>query len=169
MYSGDRIWEINSLRCAVSKTYNGVSHHYSPQNSNSDSHPRMTVPLWEPESHVEKFQHAAGEKHSTIIDMLKKARSYLHCPSHKAVQLSAERDPLSQRFLPQGKVRAREWVPSFPSYVRCCPRGPVLSSSAQNTEVTRKAEGMWEAASTAANTQSSSNGHRSHCPLHRLH
>lgn len=169
MYSGDIIWEINSLQCAVSKTYNGVSHHYSPQNSNSDNHPWMTIPLWEPESQVEKFQHTAGEKKSTIIDMLKKAWFYLHCPSHKAVQLSAERDPLSQWFLPQGKERACEWVPSFPSYVRCCPRGPVLSSCTQNTEVICKAEGMWEAGSTAASTQNSSDGHRSYCPLHRLH
>ena len=53
-------------------------------------------------------------KKSTIIDTLKKAWFYLHCPSHKAVQLSAERDALSQWFLPQGKVRACEWMPSSP-------------------------------------------------------
>lgn len=93
-YSGDIIWEISSLQCAVSKLHNGILHHYSPQNINFDNHPWMTVPLWASGSQVEKFQHIAGEK-STMIDTLGKEWFQPHRPS-VAQYGSAPREPLTQ-------------------------------------------------------------------------
>lgn len=58
---------------------------------------------------------------------------YPHHPSPWAAQLSAKRALVSPWF-PEGKVRAHEWVPRFPSCIRCWQRGPFFSHSIQRMQ-----------------------------------
>lgn len=77
----------------------------------------IRVPLWYSRSPVERFQHPVGAE-NLRIDTLKKVKwtvsLYLHYPSPKAAQHSAEKDPLSLWFLPWGKWGLSE-LPALPA------------------------------------------------------
>ena len=93
--------------------------------------------LWKSKCSVEKFNTLLEKKKSEIINREECKRSCftLPVPSFKVVHLIANKNLIGLWFLPWGKVRVLEWVSSFPGWVECCQRYPLLPCPIQNNEV----------------------------------
>lgn len=110
-------------------------------------------------------------KNNTRFDALKRIRGTVsfhpHHPSPKVAQLIAKRGLLSLWLLPQGKLRASEWVPSFPSYVGHHKRDPFFLISPRILRYAARVGSVWEKISQASLKALKS--HISYSPCCTLH
>lgn len=97
-----------------------------PYNISFGSCPQIRMPMWTPESLMEKFQHTiwggVESKNIHIENVTRPVSLCLHHFCHKAEWFSARRVYL--QFLLLGKVRM--WSAWFPSCVGCCLEDPLL-------------------------------------------
>lgn len=69
------------------------------------------------------------------IDSLKMVRGAVSlCPHHSSPKAWCQERPPQPWLLSQGRLRACEWVPRFPSWAGCYPRDPLLSHFTQIIE-----------------------------------
>lgn len=121
------------------------------QNIYFNNHPQIRVLLWESGSIVEKFQCTVREKKSETryTEEVKNIFTLLTSPHHQGGTAQCRErlpwPPISPMMESESAVS--ECVPSFPSYVGRCQRGPLISHPPiplQSTEVIYITEGLLE-------------------------